>query len=216
MKKLRERAEIILRKMEKLFPDASTELENWETPFQFLICIILSAQTTDKQVNKITKKLFRKYPDPQALASAKLSEVEGAINSVNFYRNKAKHIVGMAKRVEEAYNGIVPDNEKDLLTLPGVGRKTAHVFLNDLYQKNEGIAVDTHVARVAQRMGLTKHTDPDKISRDLEALYAQKEWYKVNSTFVLYGRYVCKARMSKSACVLREYCSYCKDLPVAK
>lgn len=203
----------ILAKMETLFPDATTELENWSTPFQFLICIILSAQTTDKQVNKITKKLFQKYPDAKLMSKANLPEIERLISSVNFFKNKAKHIQAMAKRVEEVYGGEVPDNEKDMLTLPGVGRKTANVFLNDLYKKNEGIAVDTHVARVAQRMGLTTNTNPDKISRDLEALYPKDMWYKVNSTFVMYGRYICKARMTKSDCILKEYCSYCRNLP---
>lgn len=203
----------ILEKMESVFPDATTELENWKTPFQFLVCIILSAQTTDKQVNKVTKKLFAKFPDARSISKADLFEFEEYIKSVNFFRNKAKHIIAMAKRIEEAYSGGVPDNEKDMMTLPGVGKKTANVFLNDLYKKNEGIAVDTHVARVAQRMGLTKNSDPDKISEDLEKLYPQNIWYKVNSTFVLYGRYVCKARMTKSNCILREYCSYCRNLP---
>jgi endonuclease-3 len=209
----KEKAFYVLQKMETLFPDAATELENWKTPFQFLICIILSAQTTDRQVNKITERLFSRYPDAELMSKARLFEIERLIKSVNFFRNKAKHILAMSKRTEEVYNGKVPDNEKDMLTLPGVGRKTANVFLNDLYKKNEGIAVDTHVARVAQRMGLTTNTNPDRISRDLEALYPKDIWYKVNSTFVLYGRYVCKARMTKSDCILKEYCSYCKNLP---
>lgn len=209
----RKKAIYILEKIETLFPDATTELANWETPFQFLVCIILSAQTTDKQVNKITKKLFKKFPDSRSFASADVGAIETLIKSVNFFRNKAKHIHAMAQRIEEAYGGTLPDDEKNLITLPGVGKKTANVFLNDLYQKNEGVAVDTHVARVAQRMGLTKNTNPGKIAKDLEALYPQKIWYKVNSTFVLYGRYVCKARMTKSDCILKEYCSYCKSLP---
>jgi endonuclease-3 len=209
----REKALYVLGKMETLYPDAATELENWKTPFQFLVCIILSAQTTDKQVNKITGKLFHRYPDSLLMSRARLFEIERLIKSVNFYHNKAKHIIGMAKRIEEVYEGQVPDSEKDMMSLPGVGKKTANVFLNDLYKKNEGIAVDTHVARVAQRMGLTENTNPDKISRDLEALYPKEMWYKVNSTFVLYGRYVCKARMTKSDCILKEYCSYCKNLP---
>lgn len=208
----RKKALYILSRMESLFPDATTELENWKTPFQFLVCIILSAQATDKQVNKIAQALFEKFPDSRFFASAELKEIENMIKSVNFFRNKAKHIQGMALRVEEAYGGELPDTEKELMTLPGVGKKTANVFLNDLYKKNEGVAVDTHVARVAQRMGLTQNTNPDKIAKDLEDLYPQEIWYKVNSTFVLYGRYICKARMSKSDCILKEYCSYCKNL----
>lgn len=198
--------------METLFPNATTELANWKTPFQFLVCIILSAQTTDKQVNKITGDLFKKFPNSKTFSQSEVSDIEEMIKSVNFFRNKAKHIHQMSRRIEEAYGGVVPDTEKDLVSLPGVGKKTANVFLNDLYKKNEGVAVDTHVARVAQRMGLTKNTNPDKIAKDLEDLYPKEIWYKVNSTFVLYGRYVCKARMTKSECILKEYCSYCKNL----
>lgn len=210
----KQKAQIVFERMEVLFPDAKSELSNWKTPFQFLVCIALSAQTTDKQVNKITKELFKQYSTPKAMSKASQEEVMELVQGVNYYRNKAKYIIQAAQRIEDVFNGEVPKNEKDLISLSGVGRKTAHVFLNDLYQANLGIASDTHVMRVSQRMGLTKEIDPTKVSLALEALYPQDMWYRVNTTFVLYGRYVCKARMKKgeSECVLKEYCSYCGKL----
>ncbi|HVX92626.1 MAG TPA: endonuclease III [Candidatus Dojkabacteria bacterium] len=204
----------ILSKMEELFPDAKTELKNWSTPFQFLVCIILSAQATDKGVNKVTEELFKKYPDTLSMSKASVEDISKMIKSINFFNNKAKHISLMSKKLISDFNGEVPKTSKELITLPGVGKKTANVFLNDLYKSNEGIAVDTHVARVAQRLGLTKHKDPEKISLDLEAIYPKNDWWKINSYFVLYGRYICRAKMKKTKCVFREFCSYCKDLPV--
>lgn len=202
---------IILNKMEELFPDFGTELSNWETPFQFLICIILSAQTTDKKVNTVTGQLFSKYPTPLELSKANILDIESIISGVNYYKTKAKHIVETSKMILDEFNGEIPNTVKELIKLKGVGEKTANVFLNDLYRSNEGIGADTHVMRVAQRMGLTKNKDPKKIALDLQSIYLKKDWYKVNSLFVLYGRYYCKANMKKSNCVLKEYCSYCKD-----
>ena len=204
--KKRELANLLLGEVEKLFPQASTELENWSTPFQFLVCIMLSAQTTDKQVNKITEGLFKKYPDSKALSLASLEELQHTLGSINYYRTKAKHLIEMSKIVEVVYKGQPPVSLSKLLKLPGVGYKTANVFLNDLYKSNQGIAVDTHVARVARMYGLTKETDLEKISHDLEKLFKKEDWYKVNSTFVLYGRYILKAKkpdMQKA--VLKEY-----------
>lgn len=210
---MNEKALEIMQKMEKIFPNPKVELDNWETPFQFIVCIALSAQTTDKQVNSLTKKLFEKYPTHKEMMVADVSEVEKYIGGVNYYRNKAKYLVALANMLEDAFDGVVPQTEKELVMLPGVGRKTAHVFLNDYYKANLGIAVDTHVMRVAQRMGLTTNTNPDKIGADLEAIYPQDIWYKVNLLFVLYGRYVCKARIKpeESECVLKEYCSHCAE-----
>lgn len=202
----------ILNKMEELFPDAQSELVNWNTPFQFLICILLSAQTTDKGVNGVTKPLFSKYPNSKAMAVAGVDEVEKIIRSVNYYKTKAKHIVKASQIIEEAFEGDVPETVDNLVKLPGVGYKTANVYLNDLYKKNEGIAVDTHVARVSQRLGLTKHTDPNKIAQDLQKLYLKEDWWKINRYFVLYGRYICRAKMRKSECVFKDLCSYCSKL----
>lgn len=196
----------LLSEVEKLFPNASTELENWSTPFQFLVCIILSAQATDKQVNKVTKDLFAKYPDSISLSNANIEELRDTIGSINFFNNKAKFLIAISHELSEKYEGIPPKTLSKLIELPGVGYKTANVFLNDLYKANQGIAVDTHVKRVARMYGLTKESDLEKISHDLEKLYDKKDWYKVNSTFVLYGRYILKAKKpDMERVVLKEY-----------
>jgi endonuclease III len=206
--KIKDRAQFVFNHVKKLYPEAKTELKNWETEFQFLICIILSAQTTDKQVNKITKALFKKYPDVKSLSNAKIEDVEKLVSSINHYKTKSRHIVAMSKMLVENFNSEVPMFVDDLLKLPGVGKKTANVFLNDLFKANQGIAVDTHVARVAQRLELTKEKNATKISLDLEKLYLRKDWYKINSTFVLFGRYNCKARKPLcKECPLREMCN---------
>jgi endonuclease-3 len=184
----------LLLKVEELFPDAATELENWETPFQFLLCIALSAQTTDKQVNKVTGELFEKYPDAKSLSEANLKDVKYTLGGINYYKTKSERIIEISKILSEQYGGEPPRDLKKLQKLPGVGYKTANVFLNVLYQENQGIAVDTHVMRVARSYGLTKESDPTKIAHDLEKLYPKEYWYRVNSTFVLYGRYILKAR----------------------
>lgn len=184
----------LLSEIENLFPEATTELSNWSTPFQFLVCIILSAQTTDKQVNKVTKKLFEQYPGADSLSQANLEDVEDTLGGINYYKTKSKHIIETAKILKEKYSGKPPRDLEKLQKLPGVGYKTANVFLNDLYHENQGIAVDTHVMRVARAYGLTDASDPTKVAHDLEKLYPKKLWYKVNSTFVLYGRYILKAR----------------------
>jgi endonuclease-3 len=184
----------LLLKVEELFPDASTELENWETPFQFLLCIALSAQTTDKQVNKVTGELFEKYPDAKSLSEANLEDVKDTLGGINYYKTKSERIIEISRILLEEYGGEPPRDLKKLQKLPGVGYKTANVFLNDLYRENQGIAVDTHVMRVALRYGLSKGSDPTQIAHDLEKLYPKEYWYRVNSTFVLYGRYILKAR----------------------
>ncbi|MCD4811219.1 endonuclease III [bacterium] len=179
----------VLSDIEKLFPNAETELENWESPFQFLVCIILSAQTMDRQVNRVTPKLFESFPDASALAKANIDEVRKLIGSVNYYNNKAKFIINTAKILVNEYEGNPPKNLVLLQELPGVGYKTANVFLNDLYQANQGIAVDTHVRKVAKKFGLTQSDNPDRIAKDLEKIYPREVWYKINLYFVLYGRY---------------------------
>jgi len=185
----KERGYVLLEKLEEMYPNAQTELENWSTPFQFLVCIILSAQTTDRQVNKVTKKLFEIYPDGYTLSLASEKEIEKYISSINYYHTKAKHIKKMSEIVTRDYNGEIPIVLERLLELPGVGYKTANVFLNDLYQLNQGIAVDTHVKKTAIKYGLTKNSNPDKIAKDLEKIYDREDWYKINRYFVLYGRY---------------------------
>lgn len=184
----------LLLKVEELFPDATTELKNWKTPFQFLICIVLSAQTTDKQVNKVTRELFDKYPDAKSLSEATLEDIKDTLGGINYYKTKSKRIIEISKILLEEYKGEPPRDLKKLQKLPGVGYKTANVFLNDLYKENQGIAVDTHVMRVALSYGLSEGSDPTRIAHDLERLYPVQDWHKVNSAFVLYGRYILKAR----------------------
>ncbi len=185
----KERARALLLKLEEMYPNAQTELKNWSTPFQFLVCIMLSAQTTDRQVNKVTGKLFEIYPDGYTISLASPLEIEKYISSVNYYHTKAKHIQKMSEIITREYSGEIPLSLDKLLLLPGVGYKTANVFLNDLYQLNQGIAVDTHVKKTAIKYKLTKNTEPNKIAKDLERLYKQEDWYKINRYFVLYGRY---------------------------
>jgi len=147
--KKKEKAYLLLSRLEEMFPNAQTELKNWSTPFQFLVCIILSAQTTDKQVNKVTDRLFQIYPDGYTMSLASVKDIEGYISSINYYHTKAKNIKKMSEIIVKEYNGEVPTSLEALLKLPGVGYKTANVFLNDLYQSNQGIAVDTHVKKTA-------------------------------------------------------------------
>lgn len=202
----RELANKLLQEVEKIFPEAQTELSNWSTPFQFLVCIALSAQTTDKQVNKVTGPLFKKYPKAKDLGNANLEDIKNTIRGINYFNSKSERIIKLGKVISEQYDGEPPKDLEKLQELPGIGYKTANVFLNDLYHLNQGIAVDTHVGRVAKMYGLTKESDPTKIAHDLERLYSKEDWYKVNSLFVLYGRYILKAKKpDMEKVVLKEY-----------
>jgi endonuclease-3 len=199
-------AQRLLKEIEQIYPEAKTELSNWSTAFQFLVCIILSAQTTDKQVNKVTGELFKKYPTPMRLSLAEETDVRNTLRGINYFNTKSRNIIKVAKLIHEKFNDEPPQSIQELQTLPGVGYKTANVFLNDLYKANQGIAVDTHVARVAKMYGLTKESDPVKIAKDLENLYPKEDWYKVNSSFVLYGRYILKAKKpDMDKVVLKDY-----------
>lgn len=208
----KERAYYVLKKMEELFPGAKSELINWETPFQFLVSIILSAQTTDAQVNKVTDKLFKKFPTPQLLMNARQEEVERLVKGINYYKTKSANIIKTSRKIVEEFKGKIPETVKELTTLYGVGNKTANVFLNDLYELNVGIGADTHIMRVSQRLGLSRNKTPDKIAKDLEQIYERKDWHRVNTVFVLYGRYYCKARVNpeRSECIFKEgICNWC-------
>lgn len=179
--------------LKKTYPEPKSELAH-TTPMQFLTAVILSAQCTDKAVNKVTATLFRKYKTPKDFANADLVAFTKEISSIPFYNNKAKAIIGAAKKIVEEYKGKIPEDAKDLQTLPGVAYKTANVVLGELYGIWEGIPTDTHVKRFAKRFDLTDNDDLTKISKDLEALVPKKNWKYVNNGFVLYGRYVCMAR----------------------
>lgn len=188
-----QRAKKILAYLKRSYPVPKSELA-YQTPFQFLVAVILSAQCTDKAVDRLTASLFKKYKTPRDFAGADLATFTKEISSIPFFRNKAKAIIGAAKVVQERFSGKVPKTEKDLIELPGVGYKTAHVVLGELYGVWEGVATDTHVMRFAKRFNLTDNSNPTKISKDLETLIPKKDWKYVNNGLVLYGRYVCPAR----------------------
>ncbi len=187
------RARKIVSYLKRAYPTPESELTH-TTPFQFVVAVILSAQCTDKAVNKLTANLFKKYKTPRDFANAKREIFTKEISSVTFFRNKAKAIIGAAKEIQSRYKGIVPQTEAELVELPGVGYKTAHVILGDLYGIWEGIPTDTHVKRFAKRFDLTDNTDLTRISKDLEALIPKKDWKYLNNGLVLYGRYMCPAR----------------------
>jgi len=189
----KKRVGAIVRYLKKTYPKPESELVH-KTPFQFVIAVMLSAQCTDKAVNKTTESLFKKYKIPKDFANAKLAVFTKEISSIPFFRNKAKAILDTAQMIEKEYGGKVPKNEEELVKLPGVGYKTAHVILGELFDIWEGIATDTHVRRFALRFDLTDNTDLTKISKDLEELIPKKDWKYVNNGLVLYGRYVCSAR----------------------
>ncbi len=187
------RMQKIMRYLKKAYPEPKSELVH-HTDFQFVAAVILSAQCTDKAVNKMTATLFKKHKTPKDFASANLATFTKEISSVTFYRNKAKAVIGAAKAIQEKFSGRVPRSEAELVSLPGVGYKTAHVILGELFGIWEGIPTDTHVKRFAKRFDLTDNDDLTKISKDLESLVPKKDWQYVNNGFVLYGRYVCPAR----------------------
>jgi endonuclease-3 len=186
------RAKRIVSYLKKTYPEPKTELQ-YSTPFQLLASVILSAQATDKNVNRLTETLWKKYKTVDDFADADLATFMRAIASITFYQNKAKFIIGAAKMVRDKFKGEVPRTESELIQLPGVAYKTAHVVMGELYQAWEGIPTDTHVRRFALRFDLTDNTDLTKISKDLEALIPKKDWKYVNNGLVLYGRYVCNA-----------------------
>lgn len=182
----------ILRYLKATYHTPKTEL-HYKTPFQLVVAVMLSAQCTDKLVNIVTADLFTKYRTPKDFAKADPAQFTKEIARVSFYRNKAKHIMCSAHILEVEHGGKVPNDAKELEKLPGIGYKTAHVILGELYDIWEGIPTDTHVKRFARKFDLTNHSDLQKISHDLEKLVPKKDWKYVNNGFVLYGRYVCKA-----------------------
>ncbi len=191
--KARERVERLIEIWQKVYPDAHTEL-NFKNPLELLIATILSAQCTDKRVNMVTPALFKKYRTAKDYANASQAELENAIKSTGFFRNKAKSIRAATSRIAEKFGGKVPSTMEELRELPGVGRKTANVVLGNAFGKNEGIVVDTHVTRLSQRLGLTKHKDAEKIERDLMKLVPREHWTNWSHWLIWHGRRRCYAR----------------------
>jgi len=203
---LRRRTGRIVARLKSEYPDAHCELD-YRTPFELLVATILSAQCTDARVNLVTPALFARYPTPAALAAARQEDVEALIRSTGFFRNKARSLIGMAQAVAAGHGGTVPGSMVELQVLPGVGRKTANVILGNAYGKNEGITVDTHVARLATLLGLTRQTTPERIEQDLMALVPRKDWTLVSHLLIWHGRRVCIARRPRcEVCVLNRIC----------
>jgi endonuclease-3 len=191
--KIRERIEQLVEAFPEIYPGAHCELD-FKNPLQLLIATILSAQCTDKRVNMVTPALFKKYRTAADYAKAAPAELENAIKSTGFFRNKAKSIRAATSMIAEKFKGRVPETMDELRELPGVGRKTANVVLGNAFDKNEGIVVDTHVARLSQRLGLTKQTDPEKIERDLMKLVPREHWTNWSHWLIWHGRRRCFAR----------------------
>ncbi len=201
-----ERAPEIYARLTRAYPDAHCALDHRDA-FELLVATILSAQCTDKRVNMVTPSLFARWGDADALAAAKPEELEEAIKSTGFFRNKAKSLLGMATAVVERHGGRVPDDMDALVHLPGVGRKTANVVLGNAFDRNEGVVVDTHVGRVSARLGLTRHTDPVKVEQDLMKLFPRARWTMLSHLFIEHGRQVCDARKPKcEICPLADLC----------
>ncbi|HSQ77898.1 MAG TPA: endonuclease III [Nitrospirota bacterium] len=197
----------ILKKLKKVYAGTPQTALRFSTPFELLVATMLSAQTTDVLVNRVTEGLFKKYRSVKDFADTTPEKLSQDIRSVNFFNTKAKSINKTAKMILEQFSGNVPQTMEELITLPGVARKTANIVLSSAFGINEGIAVDTHVKRLAFRLGLTKYEDPVKIEQDLIALTPRKDWGNLSHLLIFHGRAVCQARKPKhSECVLFESC----------
>ncbi len=203
---LKQRSLEILIRLKRLYPEAPCTL-NYETPVQLLVATILSAQCTDDRVNLVTPALFERFPDAVALGNADLEDLESLVRSTGFYRNKSKNIKGACQAIVNKFNNQVPQRMELLLELPGVARKTANVVLAHAFGINMGVTVDTHVKRLSQRLGLTEHTDPTRIERDLMVLLPQPDWENWSIRLVYHGRAVCNAR--NPACNICELADLC-------
>ncbi|MGB3863818.1 MAG: endonuclease III [Candidatus Aminicenantaceae bacterium] len=208
MESAEKRIKEIIRILHQTYPESRTAL-TCRNPLQILVSTILSAQCTDERVNQITPMLFQKYKSAEEFARANQGELEEEIRSTGFFRNKAKNIIGASTKVVEDFSGKVPDNMADLITLPGVARKTANIVLSSGYQKSEGIAVDTHVKRLSGRLGLSSEKNPDKIEQDLLVIVPREDWIDFNYMLVNHGRQVCQARKPRCLeCPLGHLCPF--------
>ena len=199
-----QRGRTILLRLSHLLPGAGMVLQ-FHNHWELLVAVELSAQCTDKKVNEVTKKLFARYPTLDDYVSADPSEFERYIFSTGFYRNKTKNILAAARMVKQEFHGVIPQTMAEMLTIPGVARKTANVVLGNAYGIVSGIAVDTHVKRFARLFGLSDETDPNKIERDLMEVLPEAQWFHATYLFIEYGRQYCPARCRHETCPLREY-----------
>ena len=203
----RERAEEIIRRLEEEYPDVDGTVLNWSTPLDLLVATILSAQSTDEQINKITATLFKKYRTAEDYADAPREELAEDIKSSGFYNRKADAIQSAAKTIVEEHGGEVPDTMEELTALKGVARKTANIVLSGAFDKTVGIAVDTHVLRLSKRLGLTEEKNRDKVEQDLMALIPRDKWFAANYLLIEHGRNVCDAKKPDCGdCSLNDIC----------
>ena len=203
---LKEKTVEIIRMLKKEYSEPKTAL-TFKTPFELLVATILSAQTTDALVNKVTENIFKKYNTVKDYADASLEAFQKDISSINFYKTKAKNIQVTAKMIVESFNAKVPKTMDELTSLPGVARKTANIILSNAFGINEGIAVDTHVKRLSYRLGLTKNEDPVKIEQDLMTMTPKEEWANLSHLLILHGRKICQAKKPQhSKCILFDTC----------
>lgn len=196
----------VIQILKQYYPEATCSLD-FETPFQMVVAVMLSAQCTDERVNKTTPSLFKKYGTPEAIYNMELSELEKIIHPCGFYKNKAKNIKATAEIIVKQYNGIVPNTMEELIKLPGVGRKSANVIMLEAFNSPQGIAIDTHAKRISNKLGLSKNTAPEKIEMDLIKVIPKEYFYDVNHLLVWHGRNICVARNPKCGeCPVREFC----------
>ena len=201
-----EKAVKIIKKLKEMYPDATCSLD-FATPFQMLVAVCLSAQCTDERVNKTTPAIFEKYPTVYDFNNMGIKVLEELIHPCGFYKNKAKNLKAASKMIVEKFNGEVPDNMEDLTSIPGVGRKSANVIMLEAFHNPQGIAVDTHAKRIANRIGFSNESDPLKIEQDLLKVIPKEYYYDVNHLLVWHGRNTCMARNSKcEECALKDLC----------
>ena len=209
----KQRVEKILELLDEHYGTEKICYLDHENPWQLLIAVILSAQCTDARVNIVTGPLFERYPSAGALADADVSEVENLIHSVGFYKNKARNIILASRKIVQDFGGEVPENLEELITLPGVGRKTANVIRGNIYDE-PSIVVDTHVKRISNKLGFTKDTDPEKVEYALMKVLPKDHWIMYNIQIITLGRQICIARRPKCGeCFLKEYCPSCEVMP---
>ena len=204
MKRAREKTSHVLRELKRLFPNVKPSLE-YNNSWQMLVAVILSARNTDKKVNEVTIDLFKKYKTINDFKNADLKDLEKDLSTLGLFRQKAKFIKQTAKIIDEKYNGNIPKTMEELISLPGVGRKTANIILGRLYGVVEGIAVDTHVTRLSRLFGLTSNKDPNKIEQDLMKILPKKEWFDFTNLMIAYGRKYCTARCMHKNCPLNSF-----------
>lgn len=207
---MQKKNKIITEKLKEMYPDAKCEL-NYETPFQLLVATVLSAQTTDKKVNEVTKELFKDYPDAESFANLTQEMLEDKIRVIGLYRNKAKNLVLLAKKIRDDFGGEVPGTMEGITSLPGAGRKTANVVLSNAFDV-PSIAVDTHVFRVSNRIGLANSDDMYDVEMQLQKKINKSEWTLMHHVLIFHGRRCCTARNPKcEECGIKEYCKYYKN-----